>query len=91
MGEEKSTNLVIPALLAAAAAYFSFEKKGTAIGDLAKEAVGRVINDQTNKKNAKKPTVLELTDVKKKRIRYRRRHPRQIVLKVNNENTNNQV
>lgn len=45
MSDERD-NIIAPVLLAAAAAYFGFEKKGALLGDLAKEAVVRVINDQ---------------------------------------------
>ena len=45
MSEKKSSS-IIPTLLAGAAVYFGLNQKGSDLGDLAKEAVSRVVDDQ---------------------------------------------
>lgn len=39
---------IVPAILAGAAAYFGVKGKGGSLGDLAKDAICRVINDQSS-------------------------------------------
>jgi hypothetical protein len=49
MTEENKYAAVLPSLLAGAAIYFGLSKKSTAIGDLTKEALNRVVDDQMTK------------------------------------------
>lgn len=49
---------LVPAILAGAAAYFGVKGKGGSLGDLAKDAICRVINDQTPEP-AKEKTALK--------------------------------
>lgn len=56
MSEKNSEGLLVSSLLAGAAVYFGLTSRGNALGDLAKEAVNRVINDQVQQ-----PKVITVT------------------------------
>jgi hypothetical protein len=47
MNDEGKNHLLIPALIAAIAAYFGFRKKSECLSAVAQDLVGRAIKDQT--------------------------------------------
>jgi hypothetical protein len=54
MSEDKTNHILIPALLAAAAAYFGFKGKSEQIADVTKQVVNKAIAHQTQVNNSKK-------------------------------------
>jgi len=100
MREQAKTEAIIPTLLAGAAVYFGLSKNSGTLADLAKEAVSRMINDQTSRQKeakADKP-VLSITQQPglppPRQSRHRNRHrnkARKFVSVAANENKNNQV
>ena len=49
---QKAKQSLVPALLAGAAVYFGIKGKGSCLGDLTKEAVNRMINDNVDEQKA---------------------------------------
>lgn len=64
MSKEAKHHLLIPALIAAIAAYFGFRRKSETLSEIAKDLVGRAIHDQTEH-NRK---------VNQRRVSHRPRH-----------------
>lgn len=48
MAREHKEHILIPALIAMVAAYFGFRRKSETLGEVAKELVGKAIQDQTD-------------------------------------------
>ena len=48
MNDNKVEKALIPALLAAAAVYLGISRNSTSLGNLAKDVVSRVVNDQVD-------------------------------------------
>jgi hypothetical protein len=48
MHKEGKNHVLIPALIAMVAAYFGFRRKSETLSEVAKELVGKAIQDQTN-------------------------------------------
>lgn len=51
MSEEGKHHILIPALIAAAAAYFGFRKKSENLGEIAKTVVNMAVKDQVRQNN----------------------------------------
>lgn len=73
---------IVPAILAGAAAYFGIKGKGGSLGDLAKDAICRVINDQT-------PAPMQTTGTPKATHRRPSRNKKYNSKKLKHEATNN--
>lgn len=48
MSREHKDHILIPALIAMIAAYFGFRRKSETLGEVAKDLVGKAIQDQTS-------------------------------------------
>ena len=86
--ENHLKNAVIPTLLAGAAVYFGLVKKGASLGDLAKEAVNRVISDQSGVKPAQQLQISAPVTRALPASSSKRKSRKKV---KNNENTNHQV
>lgn len=65
MADEKGS-IVLPTLLTGAAIYFGLSKQSNQLGDLTREAVSRMIDDQTGTKRPQQPTRAMLDKPKNK-------------------------
>ena len=79
MSKHGKDHILIPALVAAAAAYFGFKKKSENISEIAKTLVNRAIKDQTrtnHQDNQKRQLPPVRKDRRRKRAVSRKYHDR---------------
>lgn len=73
MSKEGKHHVLIPALIAAAAAYFGFRRKSENLGEMAKAAVDMAVRDQVKQNNRDKQKQREPAQL---RLMYKKRNKR---------------
>lgn len=69
--QNKTNHILIPALLASAAAYFGFSGKSEQLADVTKQIVAKAIDHQAQKNNnSKKPKRFRFSRRSRKKLRY---------------------